>query len=246
MTKEIINLFDQEDQLTNHSPEYAALLEQYVAPFKDRISDEFEMEDLFEMGCVAWNLANMKLLSPELYQEMYDLTVEDLEDLKMLDEMIVRKESSFKEHGLFLVDVYWEDNDELVVITKNQEEFIEESLAQQEESIKTTGFINRLTILVEPKKKYFDWLNALYPDEEPISKAIEPNGYLIQVLDTEVDDWLKDNFDEIFEKELDNWHMYDEDWPKERTYKMFCEWFSVKTCPMVYDFVDQPIFKDPS
>jgi hypothetical protein len=59
-------------------------------------------------------------------------------------------------------------------------------------------------------------------------KAKEENNiYLIREMDSSgaIKKWIKENFDNLFANELNDWYTDENVWPKSRTYKMFAEWF---------------------
>ncbi len=105
--------------------------------------------------------------------------------------------------------------------------------------------INRNAILVKPKKPLFDWINALYP-ESPIESVEEGTIYLIKEKSSNeaIENWLKENFDNIFENELNSWHTDEKQWPHKRTYKQFTEWFFFEIHSMILDLEEEEIVKD--
>ena len=60
----------------------------------------------------------------------------------------------------------------------------------------------------------------------------------------EVIKYLKKNFDRVFCSELWSWDMDENNWPKNRTYKLFTEWFEVTTHCILYDLEKYPINKE--
>jgi hypothetical protein len=106
--------------------------------------------------------------------------------------------------------------------------------------------INRNAILVRPKKPFFDWLNNLFKDEDPVSEMEENNIYLIREMagNDDIKKWIKKNFDSLFSNELNDWYSDESAWPANRTYKMFCEWFDVEVHSMILDLEEFPVSKD--
>lgn len=106
--------------------------------------------------------------------------------------------------------------------------------------------IDRNAIVVKPKKPFFEWLNSVFAEKEPIIKNDENNIYLIREMDNieAVLKWIKRNFNKIFINELNDWHTDEEKWPKKRTYKMFTDWFEVEIFSMVLDLEEYPVTKD--
>jgi len=105
--------------------------------------------------------------------------------------------------------------------------------------------INRNAIVVKPKQALFDWVNSIYP-ESPVEAAHEGTVYLVKENDSNeaIEKWLKKNYDNIFQNELNNWHTDEKDWPQKRTYKQFTEWFDVEIHSMIVDLEETAITKD--
>ena len=106
--------------------------------------------------------------------------------------------------------------------------------------------INRNAIVVRPKKPFFDWVNSIYKESEPIEERYEYNIYLVRERDSneETLSWLKRNFHGIFKNELNDWIIDESKWPSKRTYKEFSEWFDIDICSMILDLEDLEITKD--
>ncbi len=106
--------------------------------------------------------------------------------------------------------------------------------------------INRHALIVQGKKPFFDWINATSPDHEPVNpKRVEKNIYLIPSFDflDDTREWIKENFDLIFENELNDWYTNKTKWPRDRTDIMFKKWFEVEMVTLVRDVLDEPVFK---
>jgi hypothetical protein len=106
--------------------------------------------------------------------------------------------------------------------------------------------INRNAIVVRPKKPFFAWLKAIFPDDEEMQDKPENNIYLIHEMDSneEIREMLSFNFDDIFTNELNDWCTDEEFWPQNRTYKMFSDWFDAEICSMVLDMEDDEVLKE--
>jgi hypothetical protein len=106
--------------------------------------------------------------------------------------------------------------------------------------------INRNAFVVKPKKPYIDWANAVFDEKPTDFSKVENNIYLIREMDSneEVAKWIKRNFDQIFQNELNDWCTDKKRWPQKRTYKLFTEWFDVEISSMVLDIEDDPVEKD--
>jgi len=106
--------------------------------------------------------------------------------------------------------------------------------------------INRNAIIVRPKRPFYDWINSVFPEDEPVLKNEENNIYLIQRMNSNdlILKWIKKNFDDIFTNELNDWCIDESTWPKNRNYKMFSDWFETEINSMILDLEDDPVTKD--
>src|SRR5437763_525168 len=68
-------------------------------------------------------------------------------------------------------------------------------------------------------------------------KPLLINMYLINSMDedSEFDEWLKTNYEFLFENELYERFEDDSAWPDELTWELFNQWFEVQFCSVVYD-----------
>lgn len=98
--------------------------------------------------------------------------------------------------------------------------------------------INRTAIYIGPKQPYVDWANS-FDDGGPKLNPEDAHGVTFLIPDTydetSFENWLKKNFKEIFQQELDSWMMDEEAQPKRLTYKLFNEWFDVKVSGLTFD-----------
>lgn len=106
--------------------------------------------------------------------------------------------------------------------------------------------IDRNAIIVKPKKPFYDWVNSVFKDDDPINEKEENNIYLIREKDSneQILKWISRNFNKLFENELNDWCTDEDEWPQKRTYKMFREWFDVEICSMVLDLEEFPVTKE--
>jgi len=101
--------------------------------------------------------------------------------------------------------------------------------------------LNRSAVSITAKQPFLDWLRRL-PDPVDESTALDginesPNLYLLPQYSyiSEQDGILEEYHDIIFEKELNGWWTDPSDWPVNRTYSMFKEWFEVIFHSMIED-----------
>lgn len=106
--------------------------------------------------------------------------------------------------------------------------------------------INRNAIVVKSKKPLFDWINSLYKEEPQFPEIREDAIYLLRNMKSkeEIDKWLKRDFDKIFKSELFGWHTDEQDWPQNRTFMMFKEWFDYDIISLIFDLEKTDILKD--
>ena len=104
--------------------------------------------------------------------------------------------------------------------------------------------INRNAIVVKPKQALCDWINSVYPND-PVVTTDEGTIYLLKQKDNNVaiEKWLKNNFDNIFQNELNNWNTDEKEWPQKRTYKLFKEWFDIEIHSVILDMEETIIIK---
>jgi len=109
--------------------------------------------------------------------------------------------------------------------------------------------VNRDAIIVTPHKKFRDWASFVIPKPPNINYFPDPytdrwtSIYLIPdaMKDEEVNEYVKANFQEIFEGELSLWCSEEERWPQQRTWELFCEWFDVRHQRAIKDTVNKAI-----
>lgn len=101
--------------------------------------------------------------------------------------------------------------------------------------------VNRNAIVIKPKRPFFDWLKGLYPRRELVLTKDEANVYLIREYDSneQIAAWISRNFDRFFQNELNDWHTDEKDWPQQRTFSMFKEWFDFEIHSMVLDMEEK-------
>ena len=114
--------------------------------------------------------------------------------------------------------------------------------------------INRAALIIKLKKPFIDWLVYTSKehdgDDQLKAEEIETEGfdskhvYLIPSYDynEQYDRYLRKHAKEIFEDELMGWYTDPSMWPKDRSWKVFKEWFDYEIHTMVLDTVlDEPL-----
>ncbi|TVZ26471.1 hypothetical protein JM83_1430 [Gillisia sp. Hel_I_86] len=251
MKKKVIDLFGNK-AAQDKEVKYSKLLEQFIAPFSNDFTDTEYLEDIFEFAINAWNFGNMKALMPkEEFQKTTHL-MDQAQDVNavLLKKMIDYKILKFKQHPNFIVDFELTQTNAdpiLTVVTKLEEDYLSEMMDIMDDELSPDNFeenyINRTAILLKPKQAFLDWYSNLNPDDEFQAGITETNIYLIDDSMKDLEEWLKKKFDRFFTMELYEWHTNKKEWPQNRNYKMFKEWFHVEISSMIYDLEKKPVLK---
>lgn len=104
---------------------------------------------------------------------------------------------------------------------------------------------NRSAITIGYKKPFIDWNNQLTPDfliDENILG--ESKTYLTKEDFEDPNQLVKKYFKVIFELELEGIWTDEADWPQQRDFKTFMEWFSYEVSDWVVDLDTKPLISD--
>ena len=108
--------------------------------------------------------------------------------------------------------------------------------------------INRTVITIIPRQPYIDWANS-FDDNGPKLETDKKLAVSILISDKydeyNYEKFIKKNYSDIFEEELDAWMSDPNDWPKNRTYQMFNDWFEVLVSEFVIDMGDGSVEHEP-
>ena len=103
--------------------------------------------------------------------------------------------------------------------------------------------VNRTSIVVRHKEPFINWLTSIDQENEYIELEEDLNCYLIPEF-VELDDlqnFLRDQFDNIFRNELNDWYTDQVLWPKDRSFEVFQEWFAFDVHASVFDLAESPL-----
>ncbi len=105
--------------------------------------------------------------------------------------------------------------------------------------------VKRSAMMIKIKKPFIDWLKSIDPIDENDQMLKEGDIYLLPDYEEkkQMEDWLEENFDDIFSDQLNNWIMDEELWPQLRSFKMFKDWFEYSLHTMVWDTEEDEIEK---
>jgi len=158
---------------------------------------------------------------------------------------------SVKSYEQFMQDIFLSGTEEEEDEEEDDEEFEEiegDEIDNEddEEDVVTPEYVNRSSVVVIPKPAFWEWARATFPEDELTSNPEqERNMYLINSMDddSEFDEWLKINYEYLFENELYERFEDDSAWPDEFTRELFDQWFEVQFCSVVYDTKSADITK---
>ena len=113
--------------------------------------------------------------------------------------------------------------------------------------------INRAVLILKYKETAIKWINdsESYKDSQTITSDDINNDstvYLVSEEDSESQEtlnaWLELNYTQLFKSELSTWYSDENDWPQERTFALFNQWFNAECHTIIVDTVDGPIRDD--
>ena len=114
--------------------------------------------------------------------------------------------------------------------------------------------INRAAIILRYRDPAVRWINEAdpYDDDPGMTREVvntERTVYLIRAEDAEtstaVEEWIKLNYRQLFEAELEGWYTDPTLWPQDLTLQLFREWFDVECHSVLIDTVGGRIYDEP-
>jgi hypothetical protein len=236
---------------------FSAMLLDLVSPFHQPFPHLEELKHLMDLAAFAWNTANMKRLLPEagkiMMTEVKENFKDDQESIDIIEKLVKAKEKKYPKEELFIRHFTVEEGKEggLVTVTAcSMEDFMLDVAGgeQDEDDMDTDnfapGFVDRNGFSLVHKQPFIDWVKK-FGDEAPYPiEADDSTVYLLheKAGKDELLNWLKKNFDKVFQKELEL-YIDQKSWPTNRNYKMFTEWFDIKFHFELFDFEAFPIDK---
>ena len=103
---------------------------------------------------------------------------------------------------------------------------------------------NRSVLILTPTKLFVDWMYYILDDINYNSiNNLETVSFLVKDFDTqdEFSDWLKCNYQILFDIRLNYACLDKTKWPENRTYEVFMSWFDIKQSNLILDLVDESI-----
>jgi len=252
MKNKVIDLFGNGKVVQNKDVKYSELLEKFMSNFQNDLSEMEFIEDMFDFAINAWNFGNLKVILPkDDFKKTINFIPEGDTNIPLLNKMIDHKVAKFKKYTNFIVDFELKETGKdpnLTVITQEEDTYFASMLNDIENQDTPDDFeenyINRHAIVIKPLQPFFDWLNALYPNDTIDTSDFDgPNIYLVDENIDNLEAWLKKKYDRFFTMELNEWHTNKKEWPQKRNHKMFKQWFQADISTGIYDLEKKPIFK---
>lgn len=100
--------------------------------------------------------------------------------------------------------------------------------------------VDRIVAVLRPTEKMLHWIKDLpnAPDVMTIKNLqTDCTALLLPPFESpkQADAYIKDIYDGIFEGELIAWGIPEADWPQERNYQLFKQWFNVEYHSVLFD-----------
>ncbi|CAG0940623.1 hypothetical protein BROC_01106 [Candidatus Brocadiaceae bacterium] len=97
--------------------------------------------------------------------------------------------------------------------------------------------LKRIALVLKPRQPFHNWLLTVEPGEDFLDELKDGDVYLLSGYEeiSQMQNWLKRNFDSIFTDQLNNWYTDEALWPQNRTMEMFNEWFEYSLCATILD-----------
>jgi len=253
MASKLINLKANKEQLIrNEGKAYSELIDEYMAAFQNDFPKDLYFEDIIELTVSTWNFANFKNnLTKDEFHGIFDLAEKD-ENYDLIMKMIDYKNAHFSNYTNYISDYNLREingQNVLDIVSQPKDQYLKSiaaEIAEQEnsgldQSHFNEDYIDRCAITIRYKKTFYGWLYQCYPDQIPFDE--DGYGSSVYLIQSDFDEWLRKNYDKIFQIELGSWNADKKSWPKQRSYKMFKEWFKIELSKNVYDFERKPIYK---
>lgn len=225
--------------------DYSTLLKEFTDKFSKDFPDDYDTWEKLDFTMEVWNIANIKKLVPEnLFNESARLSEEIAEAGQLFNKMVDYKQKHYFKYDKFMVDYTFDmdaDPQKLVVTTGDLGDYID-AVEGRESEENEENLVNRNAIILKAKKPFEDWMDNC-PSLDFDDFIYETKIYLVDDEVFELEDWVKENFDDLFIRELETVSFEEDEWPKNRTYSMFKRWFKIDYSTMVYDLENKEISK---
>ena len=113
--------------------------------------------------------------------------------------------------------------------------------------------VNRNALILRYKDPAVRWINEAdpSPDGQDITLTDVNEERTVYLIDDRIGDdprsferWLRKNYEEIFEMELDGWYTDPKLWPQDRSLALFRAWFDVELHTVLVDLGAGEMYDD--
>ncbi len=221
--------------------QYSKLLKDFYNIFINDFPEHFDTWEILDFSIEVWNISNMRKIIPEKdFLEATTLSEEMDETSQLFEKMVDYKMKHYSQFDKFIIDYVLDDEVDpikLEVISGDIDDYKEllgASEFEEEEGIEE-NLTNRDAIILKPKKVFVDWVLKVDEDNDDETFIIDTKIYLIDGEEIDSDEWLEENYNDLFESQLNFWCSNPDQWPQNRTISEFKKWFEIDFSMMVYD-----------
>lgn len=229
-------------KVINLKPEnYSKMLKDFSEKFSKDFPDDYDTWEKLDLTMEAWNTANFKKLVPEdVFMKSASLLEELNETSQLFNKMVDYKLKNYFEFDKFMLDYDLDMEVEpptLEVSIGDMDAYLKvlEEIESEEEEEFIEDLTRRNAIILKPKKLFVNWIDQF---EDVDDFIYESRVYLVDDEVFDLEDWIDENFEELFERELELGSFDEINWPQNRTCSMFKKWFKIDFSTTVYDLED--------
>lgn len=109
--------------------------------------------------------------------------------------------------------------------------------------------LNRTAVTVIPRQPYADWANSVDDDWPKYDLAAPDNEYTVYLINETSSNLaarriVQRHCQYIFEHELAAWYSDEDQWPPQRDWRTFKQWFDVQINSMIVDLGKHPLIAE--
>jgi len=106
--------------------------------------------------------------------------------------------------------------------------------------------VNRSAVAVRPKQPFLDWVNSVESDSSVTPDDLQKTLYLVPDYEDpeDAEKVLKRVYEDIFCRELQGWYTLESLWPRDRSLRVFKQWFEIEHFDLIEDVCRGPIEND--
>jgi len=103
--------------------------------------------------------------------------------------------------------------------------------------------VKRVAAVIKPTETMLNWLHEQSDNNQSVTLEMMQRDCTVLLLPpfegpNQAKTFLKHIYNGLFESEMTSWGLGDEQWPKDRSFKMFNEWFTVELHSVIFDMGD--------